>query len=288
MAIHVTRRELKIKSRLLIALAAIFGIFGLLYLILCHDGSYNEVKIASKDAIETTTLVQEEKAEKEENDSNEAEEGEEETSGEDESSPALSVNWSNYDALEQLQGENWSLTLINQNYSVGKSYSPNLSPLISGSSITADSRVSEAYEKMYKAAQSDDIILTPYSAYTSYAKQQSNFDSKVNSFMVQGMNQEEATESALKRVDPGGCSENNAGIAVDIISASSGFASTNEYAWLAENAHKYGFVLRYPEDKTDITGKIYQPWHWRYVGSEAAISMKEQNLCLEEYLGLSN
>jgi D-alanyl-D-alanine carboxypeptidase len=52
------------------------------------------------------------------------------------------------------------------------------------------------------------------------------------------------------------------------------------------NAHNYGFVLRYPEDKTEITGMIYQPWHWRYVGIEVATEMKEQNLCLEEFLGV--
>ncbi len=285
MAIHISRREYKIKSRLLIALAAILGFFGLLYIILCHDGSYNEIKIDTNRAIETTTQAASGKDSKAKDEDNKA--SDEETKENDENdSPAVSVKWSDYDALEELQGESWSLTLINSDYSIGKSYSPNLTPLISGSTKSADSRVSEAFSKMYKAAQDDDIVLTPYSAYTSYSGQQLTYDNKVNAFISQGMSEEEATEKALMRVDPGGCSENNAGLSVDIVSASSGFASTNEYAWLADNAHKYGFVLRYPEDKTDITGKIYQPWHWRYVGIDAAVQMKEQNLCLEEYLGL--
>ena len=97
--------------------------------------------------------------------------------------------------------------------------------------------------------------------------------------------EEEAKQSAAKRVEPAGCSETGAGLSVDVISASAGFSSTNEYKWLVANAHNFGFILRYPEDKTEITGMIYQPWHWRYVGIEAATEMKEQNLCLEEYLG---
>lgn len=283
MTIHVTRRELRIKSRLLIALAAILGLFGLLYLILCHDGNYNEIIIDTNHTVETTTRAS---AEADLSQKNQDSSTSDKATNAEESSLALSIAWEDYDALEELQGENWSLTLINFDYSIGKSYSPNLSPLVSESTKTADSRVSEAFEKMYKDARDDDIILTPYSAYANYSSQQLTYDNKVNSFIKQGMSQDEATKKALMRVDPGGCSENNAGLAVDIVSASSTFSSTNEYAWLVANAHKYGFVLRYPEDKTDTTGKIYQPWHWRYVGVEAAIQMKEKNLCLEEYLGL--
>ena len=88
------------------------------------------------------------------------------------------------------------------------------------------------------------------------------------------------------RIPPAGYNENGAGLAIDFAPASADFASTQEFQWLIMNAHKYGFVLRYPEGKTEITGMIYQPWHWRYVGVEAATEMKEKNLCLEEYLGV--
>ena len=65
----------------------------------------------------------------------------------------------------------------------------------------------------------------------------------------------------------------------------SGFRTRDEvYSWLAENAWQYGFILRYPEDKTDITGTIYEPWHYRYVGREAAAEIYASGLCLEEYL----
>jgi D-alanyl-D-alanine carboxypeptidase len=131
----------------------------------------------------------------------------------------------------------------------------------------------------------EDVVLTPYSGYCGYQRQKNIYDNKVQAFVLQGLTEDEAKLSAEKRVEPAGCSENGAGLAVDVISASAGFSSTNEYKWLVANAHNYGFVLRYPEDKTEITGMIYQPWHWRYVGIEVATEMKEQNLCLEEFLG---
>ena len=71
------------------------------------------------------------------------------------------------------------------------------------------------------------------------------------------MTYDEAVANAEKRIEPAGSSENGAGLSVDIISASAGFASTNEYKWLTENAHNYGFVLRYPEDKVETTGMIF-------------------------------
>lgn len=83
---------------------------------------------------------------------------------------------------------------------------------------------------------------------------------------------------------PGGYSEQNLGLSMDIVSASSDFASTKEFSWLVKNAQDYGFILRYPENKTDKTGMNYQPWHWRYVGKEAAKAMNKSGLCLEEYL----
>ena len=78
--------------------------------------------------------------------------------------------------------------------------------------------------------------------------------------------------------------EHELGLSVDINAESSGASQDAVYEWLDENAYKYGFIKRYPADKTDITGIDNEPWHYRYVGYEAAKEMKEQNLCLEEYL----
>ena len=183
--------------------------------------------------------------------------------------------------------EKWNLAIINTKYPLPDSYAPTLSNVISGSNIQLDSRVSERYAEMYAAAKLSGCVLTPYSGYHSYALQETNYNRKVNFYVNQGISAEEASQKASAQVLPAGCSEHNAGLAMDIVSASSDFINTKEYKWLCENAYNYGFILRYPEDKTAITGMNFEPWHWRYVGTQAAKEMKEKNQCLEEYLGLA-
>ena len=183
--------------------------------------------------------------------------------------------------------EKWNLAIINTKYPLPDSYAPTLSNAISGSNIQLDSRVSERYAEMYAAAKLSGCVLTPYSGYHSYALQETNYNRKVNFYVNQGISAEEANQKASAQVLPAGCSEHNAGLAMDIVSASSDFINTKEYKWLCENAYNYGFILRYPEEKTAITGMNFEPWHWRYVGTQAAKEMKEKNQCLEEYLGLA-
>lgn len=183
--------------------------------------------------------------------------------------------------------EKWNLAIINTKYPLPDSYAPTLSNAINGSNIQLDSRVSEHYAEMYAAAKLSGCVLTPYSGYHTYALQENTFNRKVNFYINKGMSAEEANQKASAQVLPAGCSEHNAGLSMDIVSASSDFINTKEYKWLCENAHNYGFILRYPEDKTAITGMNFEPWHWRYVGTQAAKEMKEKNQCLEEYLGLA-
>lgn len=183
--------------------------------------------------------------------------------------------------------EKWNLAIINTKYPLPDSYAPTLSNAINGSNIQLDSRVSEHYAEMYAAAKLSGCVLTPYSGYHTYALQETTYTRKVNFYVNKGMSAEEANQKASAQVLPAGCSEHNAGLSMDIVSASSDFINTKEYKWLCENAHNYGFILRYPEDKTAITGMNFEPWHWRYVGTQAAKEMKEKNQCLEEYLGLA-
>lgn len=183
--------------------------------------------------------------------------------------------------------EKWNLAIINTKYPLPDSYAPTLSNAIDGSNIQLDSRVSEHYAEMYAAAKLSGCVLTPYSGYHTYALQETTYNRKVNFYVNKGMSAEEANQKASAQVLPAGCSEHNAGLAMDIVSASSDFVNTKEYKWLCENAYNYGFILRYPEDKTAITGMNFEPWHWRYVGTQAAKEMKEKNQCLEEYLGLA-
>lgn len=288
MAIHVTRRELKIKTRLLAALVIILGTTSLLFLIFCKGKGYSQVAISMpppETSAEISTEPLTEKPTEPVSDIDGESEAKSEPESESESESKSYISWDSYDPLSVLAGDDWMLTLINSSHPIGKGYTPTLAPVIEGSSVTADSRVADAYKKMYDAAKAQDIILAPYAGYVSYSRQQENYNNKVNKFITdQGMTEEEAKQSASTRVDEPGASESGAGLSVDIISASAGFASTKEYDWLMKNAHKYGFVLRYPEEKFAVTGMAARPWHWRYVGVDAANEMKNQNLCLEEYL----
>ncbi len=127
------------------------------------------------------------------------------------------------------------------------------------------------------------------SSYRSQERQQELYDNKVQRVMAEGASREAAQAEAARWVARPGTSEHQTGLAVDIVSLSNQMLdetqeSTPEFQWLAENAWKYGFILRYPNDKTEKTGIAYEPWHFRFVGKEAAEEMHDLGLCLEEYL----
>ena len=108
-------------------------------------------------------------------------------------------------------------------------------------------------------------------------------------FALDSPERAEAEELAADEVARPGTSEHQLGLAVDIISNAhpdldEGWAETEEAVWLKEHCAEYGFILRYPPDKSDITGIVWEPWHFRYVGEEAAVYIMENDLCLEEYL----
>ncbi|MCD7771005.1 MAG: D-alanyl-D-alanine carboxypeptidase family protein [Oscillospiraceae bacterium] len=143
---------------------------------------------------------------------------------------------------------------------------------------------------MIEAAAADGINLKVLSAYRTVAYQQKLFDRNVQSRIDDdGMTYEEAYADTAVNIAPAGGSEHNAGLAVDIITENdwdtyTGFEDTEEFAWLQEHAAEYGFIMRYASDKVDITGFIYEPWHYRFVGVKYAADIQASGLCLEEYL----
>ena len=152
-----------------------------------------------------------------------------------------------------------------------------------------DSRVAGAAREMIQAAAEDGVDLMVCSAYRSVEKQQELFDSSVQRYMAQGMTEEEAYAQTATETAIPGTSEHQTGLAADIVTPTHQtldpeFADTDAGKWLSEHAYEYGFVLRYPEDKQDITKIIYESWHYRFVGKTHAKLMKESGLCLEEYL----
>ena len=127
------------------------------------------------------------------------------------------------------------------------------------------------------------------SSYRSQERQQELYDNKVQRVMAEGASLEAAQAEAARWVARPGTSEHQTGLAVDIVSLFNQMLdetqeSTPEFQWLAENAWKYGFILRYPNDKSEKTGIAYEPWHFRFVGKEAAAEIHDLGLCLEEYL----
>lgn len=192
-------------------------------------------------------------------------------------------------SIADVNTSQWNLMLVNRDYILPENYTPNLAPSVTADSSSAklDSRVAPHYNEMYLAAKADGITLTPVSGYRSYSRQQTNFENKIAYYQNQGYSKNEATLKAAERILPPGTSEHNAGLAMDIITADStaNFQNTKAYAWLDAHAADYGFILRYPSNKQDVTKIIYEPWHWRYVGVEAAKAMKASGQCLEEYLG---
>lgn len=184
----------------------------------------------------------------------------------------------------------WELRLVNPWNSIPEGFDPQLAtisaPYAGFAGASFDARAIDPLHAMCADAKAAGINLTIISAYRTSEFQTNNFERKVNNIMAAdpSLTREEAEEMAATVVARPGTSEHQVGLAVDFNSVEDSFKTTKEYAWLVENCTKYGFILRYTEEKQDITGIIPEPWHYRYVGVEAATIMKEENLCLEEFI----
>ncbi|MDR3052262.1 MAG: M15 family metallopeptidase [Coriobacteriales bacterium] len=184
-------------------------------------------------------------------------------------------------------GESWMLALVNAENPLPNNHAPRLRSLANG--LPFDERAIDQLEGMLAAARAEGLSPLVCSAYRSIDTQRELFDNKVARLRASGMDGAQADAQARREVAYPGTSEHNLGLAADIVSLSYqsldvAQASTPEFQWLLRHCAEYGFILRYPKDKMGITGVIYEPWHFRYVGVEAATEITEQNLCLEEYL----
>lgn len=179
--------------------------------------------------------------------------------------------------------------IVNGKYSLPTDYKPTLAEAVPGSGVYLDYRVAPYYQQMYNAALADGITLKPISGYRSYELQKKNFEDLIKENMDAGMDEVQATKEAATVIMVPGSSEHNAGLAMDICSLAQSFENYAEFEWLDQHAAEYGFILRYPKDEKSrqITGVIYEPWHYRYVGVEVAKEIKEKGITLEEYLGLA-
>lgn len=151
------------------------------------------------------------------------------------------------------------------------------------------SECASALKKMLKDCKKAGHSAVIVSAYRTHQYQSDLFQRRIDRFVNQGYDKETARIEAAKRVAVPGTSEHELGLAVDITDSSyqnlnSEQEKTDAQKWLIAHCWEYGFILRYPNEKTDVTGIIYEPWHYRYVGKELALEIRDSGLCLEEYL----
>lgn len=133
--------------------------------------------------------------------------------------------------------------------------------------------------RQMQADSGANVSITPASGYRSYQTQVSVY----NSYVAKDGQAQADTYSARP-----GYSEHQTGLTMDFSPIDDAFANTSQFTWLQANAYRYGFVLRYPQGKTDITGYMYEPWHWRYIGVEAATDMHTKGVqTLEEYYNVA-
>ena len=173
----------------------------------------------------------------------------------------------------------WNLVLVNNENAIPDNYEPKLVEVSGGEKV--DERIYEPLMEMLEDAKKANWDQLPMvvSGSRTQEKQKKIMDAQIAEFRREGNSKSEAEELAKKWVAKPGYSEHQIGLAVDINGA-----TYDLYFWLQENCYKYGFIFRYPGDKTDITGVKEEVWHYRYVGVEAATEIHERGICLEEYL----
>ena len=177
--------------------------------------------------------------------------------------------------------DDWKLILVNSDHPLPEDYTVNLKELRNGHHV--DERIYPQLQQMFDDARAEGIYPFINESYRTAARQQEIMDNYIAGYEAEGMSHNEAVEAALEIVAVPGTSEHQLGLALDVI-AEYDEDSTATWVWLIENCARYGFILRYPAGKEEITGYAYEPWHFRYVGTEAAEEIMASGITLEEYL----
>ncbi|MBQ8605251.1 MAG: M15 family metallopeptidase, partial [Clostridia bacterium] len=200
-----------------------------------------------------------------------------------------------YDYLNGFLNTKYSI-LINKQNKVKSDYAPTNLRAVSGSEYKMESTAATALEKMMRAAKEDgysDLVF--YSGYRTYSSQKNKFDTRTQKYLNQGYSQEKAEEKAGEYIAPPGSSEHHTGLAADVCSSKivnkhgalvDEFDQTAEWRWLSKHCAEYGFILRYRKDSESITGFLYEPWHFRYLGVDHATACTEIGITYEEYYNM--
>lgn len=184
--------------------------------------------------------------------------------------------------LPHIDVSSWEYILVNAEHPLGNVEPENLTALENGHYF--DSRAVAALQKFIDAARAEGLSVCLSSAYRNYNEQSYLYNRKVQQLGGDKV-------AAARIVTPPGASEHQLGLCADITDKfyevkTHDLENTAMFQWMLAHCQEYGFILRYPADKEDITGIMYEPWHFRYVGVEAATYIMENGLCLEEFLAL--
>ena len=190
-------------------------------------------------------------------------------------------------ADQAVSQEDWQLLLVNAWHKLPEDYHVELKTLANG--LQVDARIYDDLNAMLTNCREAGLEPIVCSAYRTEDTQTRLYRNKVSRLLSAGWSRDTVEQEAARWVAPPGTSEHQTGLALDIVSADYQLldeqqAQTPEQQWLMAHCWEYGFVLRYPADKCAVTGIGYEPWHYRYVGKEAAREMQQKGLCLEEYL----
>lgn len=181
--------------------------------------------------------------------------------------------------LPPVEGGDWTLRLVNRANPLPADFEPEYEAV--QNRFVMDKRIAPVVRQMIADAQAEGVTLVVNSAYRPYYSQQLVYDNRYQKYLEEGKSEEEARVLTDSYVAVPGCSEHQLGLAMDIVASGD---DKSDGGWLANNAPDYGFILRYPEDKTHITHTAYESWHYRYVGVPTAREITDRGLCLEEYL----
>lgn len=184
-------------------------------------------------------------------------------------------------------GDGWMQLLVNSSNVIPDGYAPTeLTELSNGQSV--DKRIYPSLQSMFDDARAQGVYPVVNSGYRTAKQQQSEMDDKIQEYIDDGKSEDEARALAATYVAQVGYSEHEAGLAIDIVAKANKSDDDTVWAWMKEHCAEYGFILRYPEGKEGVTGMSYEPWHFRYVGVEAAQKIMGAGITLEEYLGQVN
>lgn len=188
----------------------------------------------------------------------------------------------------------WRIILVNRDHILSNELSIQLTNITENAhpNMKIAERISRDYQDMVAAAKADGINLYLRSSHRTIKLQQTYYDSTFKLYKSQGLSDKDAKTKVLEYIQYPGASEHHTGLALDIISVewentvkdlTDRFDTTDAFKWLDKHAVDYGFIMRYPKGKENVTGIKYEPWHYRYVGKDVAIYLKEKDLTLEEY-----